>query len=303
MTAFIPPNKTFKDLKIRKDTNAIASSNVVHCLSCGAVGKTLFYTADIPSFGGMDITSFNCEKCGYRYSKTSSNNNNNNKDAVSEYGMKTTLTITDQMDLQRSVIIHDEAIVCIPELDIQVRSMLGGKITTIEGAISSLYNEIKGLNIIATDSNVEKNNTKIETNVSNRLQEVLEQFNNDDDDDDKTKKKTIMKRNMFKFCLIDPLNKSFISPRNNIKQNKNKLSSLRDDGIIVNESNEEDPNLFLEQFERNEEEKLILGLQEGENEESRATAKALWGEDFDKGYEFIPNPNNEPTTVTKTSGK
>ena len=78
---------------------------------------------------------------------------------------------------------------------------------------------------------------------------------------------------------------------------------MRDDGIIVNESNEEDPNLFLEQFERNEEEKLILGLQEGENEESRATAKALWGEDFDKGYEFIPNPNNEPTTVTKTSGK
>ena len=92
MTAFIPPNKTFKDLKIRKDTNAIASSNVVHCLSCGAVGKTLFYTADIPSFGGMDITSFNCEKCGYRYSKTSSNNNNNNKDAVSKGFLNTTLT-------------------------------------------------------------------------------------------------------------------------------------------------------------------------------------------------------------------
>jgi C4-type Zn-finger protein len=71
------------------------------------------------------------------------------------------------MDLQRSVIIHDEAIVCIPELDIQVRSMLGGKITTIEGAISSLYNEIKGLNIIATDSNVEKKQYK---NRNKRIQ-------------------------------------------------------------------------------------------------------------------------------------
>ena len=36
--------------------------------------------------------------------------------------MKTTLTVTESADLQRSVVIHDEAIIWIPELDIKVRS-------------------------------------------------------------------------------------------------------------------------------------------------------------------------------------
>ena len=113
-------NNKVKDLKIKKNTATLGTSNIVHCLSCGAIGKTIFYTADIPSFGYTDIVSFNCEKCGYRYSKTSSNNNNDEKEDISAFGMKTTLIISDMLDLQRSVIIQDEAIISIPELDIQV---------------------------------------------------------------------------------------------------------------------------------------------------------------------------------------
>ena len=98
-----------------------------------------FFTQQIfLPYGSMDLSSFCCEKCGYRWSKTSSSNRNNvDKGSLSEYGMKTTLTVTESADLQRSVVIHGEAIIWIPELDIKVRSMLGGKITTIEGAIST----------------------------------------------------------------------------------------------------------------------------------------------------------------------
>ena len=77
------------------------------------------------------------------------------------------------------------------------------------------------------------------------------------------------------------------------------MSLLRDDGIIVHKSDANDPNLFLEKFDLDEDDKLNIGLCEGENEESRETAKALWGDDFDNGYEFIPNPTNEKTTVSK----
>ena len=120
------------------------------------------------------------------------------------------------------------------------------------------------------------------------------------------------------------MNRSFISPRDTQKYND--LSKLRDDGIIINKSNAEaDPNLILEKYERTDNENTLLGLVSGENKETRETAKALWGtefdksykftpnqlneenmaavtsEEFDKGYEFIPNPSNEKETVTVTS--
>ena len=284
----------FMDLNIRKDTNAVGSSNIVHCLSCGAVGRTVFYTADIPSYGSMDLSSFSCDKCGYRYSKTSSSNHNNvDKCSLSDYGMKTTLTVTESADLQRSVVIHDEAIISIPELDIKVRSMLGGKISTVEGAITSLYNEIKSLNIVGANLTTDKNDRRLQKSISEKLRNLLVQF----EDDDTTKYSA--ERTAFKFCLIDPLNKSFISPRES--KDKKKMSLLRNDGIVVHKSDTNDPNLFLEKFDLDEDDKLNLGLCEGENKESRETAKALWGDDFDNGYEFIPNPTNEESTVSKST--
>ena len=204
--------------------------------------------------------------------------------------MKTTLTVTESADLQRSVVIHDEAIIWIPELDIKVRSLLGGKITTIEGAISSLYNELKNLNIVGANSCTDKGGRILQKSVSEKLRDLLLQFEPDD---------TTTERRAFSFCLIDPLNKSFISPRDS--KDKKNLSLLRDDGIIVHKSDANDPNLFLEKFDLDEDDKLNIGLCEGENEESRETAKALWGDDFDNGYEFIPNPTNEKTTVSKST--
>ena len=94
--------------------------------------------------------------------------------------MKTTLTVTESADLQRSVVIHDEAIIFIPELDIKVRSMLGGKITTIEGAISSLYNELKNLNIVGANSCTDKGGRILQKSVSEKLRDLLLQFEPDD---------------------------------------------------------------------------------------------------------------------------
>jgi C4-type Zn-finger protein len=188
-------NNKVKDLKIKKNTATLGTSNIIHCLSCSAIGKTIFYTADIPSFGYTDIVSFSCEKCGYRYSKTSSNNNNDEKEDISAFGMKTTLIISDMLDLQRSVIIQDEAIISIPELDIQVRPISGGKITTVEGAISSLCKEVNSLNIIGAESKAEdENHEKLQMNIVTQLKELLSQFDGG---------KNNIKSNSFTFCLIE----------------------------------------------------------------------------------------------------
>ena len=129
--------------------------------------------------------------------------------------MKTTLTVTESADLQRSVVIHDEAIIWIPELDIKVRSMLGGKITTVEGAITSLYNEIKSLNIVGANLSTDKNDRRLQNSISEKLRNLLVQFEGDDTT------KYSAERTAFNFCLIDPLNKSFISPRESKDKKKN----------------------------------------------------------------------------------
>lgn len=184
--------KKIKDLKIKKNTDALGSSNIVHCLVCGAIGKTVFYTANIPSFGSTDIVSFNCEKCGYKYSKTDSNNDD--KECISAYGMKTTLTVNNMLDLQRSIVIHDEATISIPELQIQVRPMSGGKITTVEGAISSLCKELKNLNIVGGETSEEdQQHEELQKNVVCQLKAFLSQFDGDENSESRP----------FTFCLIE----------------------------------------------------------------------------------------------------
>ena len=93
------------------------------------------------------------------------------------------------------------------------------------------------------------------------------------EDDDKQQKYSA-ERTAFKLGLIDPLNKSFISPR---ESKDKKMSLLRNDGIVVHKSDTNDPNLFLEKFDLDEDDKLNLGLCEGENKESRETGQSIMG--------------------------
>ena len=128
---------------------------------------------------------------------------------------------------------------------------------------------------MGANSCTDKGGRILQKSVSEKLRDLLLQFEPDD---------TTTERRALVF-VIDPLNKSFISPRDS--KDKKNLSLLRDDGIIVHKSDANDPNLFLEKFDLDEDDKLNIGLCEGENEESRETAKALWGDDFDNGYSLF----------------
>ena len=268
------------DLKITSEAEKIGSSSTVYCLACGAVGKTLFYTATVPSFGGMDLSSFSCDECGYHYAKTEATIKSETE--FSKLGMLTTLKVTGEVDLQRSVVISDEAAVIIPELEFSVRSLSGGRITTVEGCLAGLASELKRLNIVGgTDGDGEAGEKK---NIVASLEKLL-----------------TLDSGTFNFSIRDPLNKSFISPRAKDEDAWKEVAGLRDKGIVISDTvTKNDTNITLEPFKRSKDEDETMGLVCNENQDADQGERALWGKEFDKQYEFIPNPNNEPSVVTVT---
>ena len=103
----------------------------------------------------------------------------------------------------------------------------------------------------------------------------------------------------FRFCIRDPLNMSFISPRARDENAWKNVAGLRDEGIVITDTvTKNDKYLTLDPYKRSEDEDEAVGLVHKGN--STENEKALSDKDFDKGYEFIPNPENEPNMVTVT---
>lgn len=73
------------------------------------------------------ISSFACEHCGYQ------NNEIQNAGKITEKGIKITLTVVTNSDLNRQVVKSDYTSVRIPHLDFEIpaQSQKGGKILII----------------------------------------------------------------------------------------------------------------------------------------------------------------------------
>lgn len=107
------------------------------CSSCNAPIQTLMKKVNIPYFKDIVIMSTNCDRCGYRDNEVKSGA------AISETGRKLTLQVNDSEDLSRDILKSDTAGLSIPEIDLHLSpGTLGGRFTTVEGLLQSVYDEL-----------------------------------------------------------------------------------------------------------------------------------------------------------------
>ncbi|KAM0734611.1 Zinc finger protein ZPR1 [Formica fusca] len=100
------------------------------CVECGKNGITRLLLTKIPHYKDVVLMSFECEHCGYQ------NNEIQSGGKIAEKGIKITLQVTTQQDLNRQVVKSDYTSVHIPHLDFEIPAQSQkGEITTIEGII------------------------------------------------------------------------------------------------------------------------------------------------------------------------
>lgn len=93
-------------------------------------GTTRLLLTKIPHYKDVVLMSFECEHCGYQ------NNEIQSGGKIAEKGVKITLQVVTQQDLNRQVVKSDYTSVHIPHLDFEIPAQSQkGEVTTIEGII------------------------------------------------------------------------------------------------------------------------------------------------------------------------
>lgn len=103
------------------------------CSACGADAETRMFVTNIPFFGEVIVMSNSCESCGYKNSEVKAGG------GVPEKGHKISLTVTDEIDMNRDVIKSDSSSVSIPVLELTTAlGTMGGIVTTVEGLLKEI---------------------------------------------------------------------------------------------------------------------------------------------------------------------
>ncbi|OQV22478.1 Zinc finger protein ZPR1 [Hypsibius exemplaris] len=101
------------------------------CVACGRNGTTRLLMVKIPFYKEVIVSSFSCDHCGYSDTASMAGQK------IQEEGVEHSLLVTDEKDLNRTVVMSDVAAVRIPELEFEApygRQSFG--ITTVEGVIT-----------------------------------------------------------------------------------------------------------------------------------------------------------------------
>ncbi|XP_014672199.1 PREDICTED: zinc finger protein ZPR1-like isoform X1 [Priapulus caudatus] len=119
----------FTDLTAEDDDSGITEIESL-CINCEKSGVTRLLLTKIPFYKDVIISSFNCDHCG------NSNSDIQPGGMVQEHGIKITVAINSEADLNRQVVKMDTATVKIPEIDLEVPAHTqSGTLTTIEGIL------------------------------------------------------------------------------------------------------------------------------------------------------------------------
>ncbi|KAF3823605.1 hypothetical protein GH733_007073 [Mirounga leonina] len=101
------------------------------CMNCYCNGTTRLLLTKIPFFREIIVSSFSCEHCGW------SNTEIQSAGRIQDQGVRYTLTVRAQEDMNREVVKTDSATTRIPELDFEIPAFSQkGALTTVEGLIS-----------------------------------------------------------------------------------------------------------------------------------------------------------------------
>lgn len=109
----------------------------VECFACRQMGTQTMCVTTIPNFKETVVMGFRCDFCGASTTEVKGGG------GISPMGMKVILHVTSPADLNRSIIKSDSASFQIPEIGLELASgTLGGLISTVEGLLDRVQNEI-----------------------------------------------------------------------------------------------------------------------------------------------------------------
>ncbi|XP_059272623.1 zinc finger protein ZPR1 [Mustela nigripes] len=101
------------------------------CMNCYRNGTTRLLLTKIPFFREIIVSSFSCEHCGWNNTEIQS------AGRIQDQGVRYTLTVRAQEDMNREVVKTDSATTRILELDFEIPAFSQkGALTTVEGLIS-----------------------------------------------------------------------------------------------------------------------------------------------------------------------
>jgi len=129
-----------EDLAVKNDNFNVKEEVMefpTNCERCHQPCITKMKLVDIPHFKEAIIMATTCDNCGWRTNEVKAGG------AMEDYGVKTSLKITDALDLSRDLLKSETCELSIPELDFSLQySSMGGRFTTVEGILVNLKEEI-----------------------------------------------------------------------------------------------------------------------------------------------------------------
>ncbi|XP_025191238.1 zinc finger protein ZPR1 isoform X2 [Melanaphis sacchari] len=135
--SIIKPLGTFNESSVNNTCDEIVQfSNP--CPNCQSICETNMKVTDIPYFKQVVIMATTCEECGYRTNEVKPGG------GVEKQGIKITVEVSSPEDLNRDILKSETCCLSIPQLDFEAGALsLSGRFTTIEGLITSLYEQLK----------------------------------------------------------------------------------------------------------------------------------------------------------------
>jgi len=111
------------------------------CYACTAEGEVKMCVATIPYFKEIIIMCFKCDACGNKSTEIKQGG------GMSEKATKMTFAVTEEVDLNRDVFKSDTALLCIPEIDLELMpGTLGSMYTTVEGLLVKTLEHLQEAN-------------------------------------------------------------------------------------------------------------------------------------------------------------
>lgn len=116
------------------------------CPGCMKPCVTNMKMVNIPHFNKVIIMATVCDHCGYKTNEVKTGGE------VPEQGRRTTITVSEVIDLSRDILKSESCGLSSPELELTVEpGTLGGRFTTIEGLLTQVRDDLKA-NIFDADA-------------------------------------------------------------------------------------------------------------------------------------------------------
>ncbi|KAM5245658.1 zinc finger protein ZPR1 [Ctenodactylus gundi] len=185
------------------------------CMNCYRNGTTRLLLTKIPFFKEIIVSSFSCEHCGWNNTEIQS------AGRIQDQGVRYTLAVRAQEDMNREVVKTDSATTRIPELDFEIPAFSQkGALTTIEGLIN------RAISGLEQDQPTRRANEEV---IAERIDEFIVKL-----------KELKQVASPFTLIIDDPSGNSFV---------ENPHAPLKDDALVIthyNRTSQQDELLGLQ---------------------------------------------------------